>query len=172
MRRVLIAALLAGLPGLASAEGQAALRGIGTGPAQPEHLALMQPNGLRIGARIIDKLTGDLAVEAARVDQILRFEAGFLPGDDLPAGTVELRCTLRFVSATGERSTPVQRGVCFDGARAVARGEWVMLDTTLDFRLVPEDPRGTAGVEIHVSDARSPSEVVLLPTYSYPEEAR
>jgi hypothetical protein len=152
----------------AEGQGLAAARGIGTGPAQPEHLVVMQPNGLRLGARIVDGQTGDPVMDAGP-DQVLRFEAGFLPPDDLPAGTVELRCTLRFVSSEGERGNPVKRGVCFDGKRAVAKGEWVMLDTTLEFRLVPQDPFGFAGVELYVSDANSPSEAVLLPTYEFRE---
>ena len=140
-------------------------RGLGSAAPMPEDLNLMK-NGLRVGARVVVAETEDPAMVSAPGD-VLRFEAGFLPGADLAPGGAVLDCTLRFVSARGERGQPVKSGRCFDGARAVAKGEWVLLDVTTEFIPETSDPSGTTGVELTVTDGVSGATLVLMPTYGF-----
>lgn len=165
MRIVLVAAVCLGLPLAAAAGILGQGRGLGSTPPQPEHLAVMD-NGLRVGARVVVAETGEPAMSSVPGD-LLRFEAGFLPGADLAPGGAVLDCTLRLVSARGEHGQPVKTGPCFDGARAVATGEWVLLDVTTDFMPEASDPTGTSGVELLVTDRVSGAELVLMPTYGF-----
>lgn len=160
------AALVLVLMPLAAAAGiLGADRGLGNAPPMPEHLDLMS-NGLRVGARVVAEASGDPAM-TSRPGDLLRFEAGFLPGEALAPGTAVLDCELRFVSAQGERGAAVKSGPCFDGARAVAKGEWVLLDVTTRFRPTATDPTGTSGVELTVTDRTSGAVLVLMPTYGF-----
>lgn len=165
MRRIVVAGLVALLPLAAAAGILGGGRGLGTATPMPEDLNLMK-NGLRVGARVVVAGTEDPAMTSAPGDQ-LRFEAGFLPGADLPPGGAVLDCTLRFVSARGERGQPVMSGPCFDGTQAVAKGEWVLLEVTTDFIPEATDPTGTSGVELTVSDRVSGTSLVLMPTYGF-----
>ena len=51
--------------------------------------------------------------------------------------------------------------------RAVAKGEWVLLEVTTDFIPEATDPTGTSGVELTVSDRVSGASLVLMPTYGF-----
>lgn len=160
------AVLLAAFAPVAAAAGiLGADRGLGAAAPMPEDLNLMK-NGLRVGARVVVAGTEEPAMTSAPGDH-LRFEAGFLPGADLAPGDAVLDCTLRFVSARGERGNPVMSGLCFDGARAVAKGEWVLLDVTTEFMPEASDPSGTSGVELTVTDSVSGASLVLMPTYGF-----
>ena len=162
----ILALLLAAFAPVAAAAGiLGGDRGLGTAAPMPEDLNLMK-NGLRVGARVVVAGTEEPAMTSAPGDH-LRFEAGFLPGADLPTGGAVLDCTLRFVSARGDRGQPVMSGPCFDGTRAVAKGEWVLLEVTTDFIPEATDPTGTSGVELTVSDRVSGTSLVLMPTYGF-----
>lgn len=164
-RGILAAGLLALLPLTAAAGILGVDRGLGAATPMPEDLNLMK-NGLRVGARVVMVESEGPAMTSAPGDH-LRFEAGFLPGADLAPGAAVLDCTLRFVSARGERGQPVKSGPCFDGARAVAKGEWVLLDVTTEFTPETADPTGTSGVELTVTDGVSGATLVLMPTYGF-----
>ena len=166
MRHIIAACLVAVLPLAAAAGIVGQGRDLGpTATPRPEDLNLMK-NGLRVGARVVMDGSEDLALTSAPGDR-LRFEAGFLPGGDLPAGTVALDCTLRFVGADGTLSDPVKQGTCFDGKRDVAKGEWLLLDVTTVFRPTADDPDGTSGVRIEITDTVSGAGLTLMPTYGF-----
>lgn len=166
MNRIIAAGLLALLPMTAATVTPALAGELGASATpRPEALNLMK-NGLRVGARVVMDGTGDPAMTSAPGDR-LRFEAGFLPGADLAPGGAVLTCELRFVSAKGARGKAVKQGTCFDGTRAVAKGEWVLLDIATVFQPTPDDPTGASGVELTLTDSVSGASLVLMPTYGF-----
>lgn len=165
MKRIIAAFLVALLPVAAAAGILGQNRTVGSAAPLPEDLNVMG-NGLRVGARVITESTKQPALESVPGDR-LRFEAGFLPPGPLPAGTVALDCTVRFLSARRELSDPVKQGTCFDGSRDVAKGEWVTLDVTTVFFPTKDDPSGTSGVVIEITDTIGGSRLKLMPTYGF-----
>lgn len=165
MKRIVAAGLLAVLPLQAAGGILGQNRSVGAAAPLPEDLGVMA-NGLRVGARVIVESSGQPATSSAPGER-LRFEAGFLPPGYLPAGTVVLECSVRFIAANREVSDPVKQGVCFDGTRDVAKGEWVTLDATTVFSPVLDDPNGTAGVDIEVTDTIGGARMRLMPTYGF-----
>jgi hypothetical protein len=102
------------------------------------------------------------------VDQAdtLRLVAQVAPAPGAPARRLRLTCTVDFVGADGVQSEATA-GPCFTGTLGGAAAGPKRLNLTLRFQPSPEDLAGTAGIKLHLWDAESGDEAILVPTYDW-----
>jgi hypothetical protein len=166
MRRgAIIGVLASGLvAGAAGAETEAASWGIGIRPAHPEDSAGLG-EGVDVTAVVLNERTGQPAAVVEQADTLrLVAQVAAVPG----AGARKLRltCTVDFVGADGVQSEATE-GPCFSGSLGGAAAGPKRLNLTLRFQPSPEDLAGTAGIKLHLWDAETGDEAILVPTYEW-----
>lgn len=124
------------------------------------------PGNYTLRARVVNAKTGDLA-EVVLPGSKLRLELAFTAENGSTDHTLRLRCEVSFLDAQAVASDFKKAAVCYNDLLSHGAGIYAALEMPITFTPNPQDPSGTSGVKVRITDETTGEEYLLVPTYEW-----
>ncbi len=124
------------------------------------------PGEYTLRARVVDAKTGDLA-EVVLPGSKVRLELAFTAENGATDHTLRLRCEVSFLDAEARASEFKKAAVCYDDLLSHGAGIYAALEMPITFKPNPQDPSGTSGVKVRITDETTGEAYLLVPTYEW-----